>query len=214
MLRRDLTLGLLRATGAFAVAGFGWSRAVSAALRATPSQTEGPFYPVRMPAESDGNLIAMGGRAMANGTPLKLSGRVLDTSGNPLAGARVEIWQCDSRGVYDHPQAPETERFDANFQGFGATGTDAEGRYRFTTIVPTIYPGRTPHIHAKVFARGREVLTTQLYIEGHPKNAGDFLFRRLVRFAGGNVPLMRLEDDGQIGDRPAKATTFDFVIKT
>jgi protocatechuate 3,4-dioxygenase beta subunit len=96
-----------------------------------------------------------------------------------MAGARIEIWQCDANGVYLHPGDRRRGSRDAGFQGFGHAMADAAGRFAFRTIVPVPYPGRTPHIHVKVLHGGRDRLTTQLYRAGHPHNRSDFLFRRL-----------------------------------
>ena len=126
-------------------------RTLAAGLTATPSQTEGPFYPVGLPADSDNDLVQVRGQAAhALGTILHLQGRVLDAAGDPLGGAMVEIWQCDAQGLYDHPRQPGRERRDAAFQGYGRMMTDAQSGYRFRTLKPVAYPGRTPHIHLKV----------------------------------------------------------------
>jgi protocatechuate 3,4-dioxygenase beta subunit len=102
---------------------------------------------------------------------------VSDTSGKPVAGAQVEIWQCDEAGHYHHPG--DGGRADPAFQGFGRVTVGADGRYRFRTIRPVPYSGRTPHIHVKVKLGGRELLTTQLYVAGDPNNERDFLWRRM-----------------------------------
>lgn len=158
----------------------------------TPAMTEGPFYPRRFPADVDGDLTRVAGRAQrAMGTPLALSGRVLDRRGAPRAGARVEIWQCDATGEYHHVGAPPG---DPDFQGFGAVTTDADGRYAFTTIKPAPYPGRTPHIHFTVAEGGRRRLTSQMFVEGEPGNARDGLYRYLGREA--RLVTMKLENAG------------------
>ena len=100
-----------------------------------------------------------------------------DTAGQPLAGAVVEIWQCDAAGHYRHPG--DGDRADPEFQAFGRVVADAQGRYRFRTIRPVAYSGRTPHIHLKVKQGQRTLLTTRLYVAGDPGNAQDFLWRRL-----------------------------------
>lgn len=146
-------------------------------LRATPSQTEGPFYPVRLPADSDADLLVQGHRRYRRGEVLALGGRVTDLDGQPLAGAQVEIWQCDAEGHYHHPG--DGGRADADFQGYGRVTVDAEGRYAFRTLRPVPYTGRTPHIHVKLRMAGRALLTTQLYVEGDPGNARDGLWRHL-----------------------------------
>jgi protocatechuate 3,4-dioxygenase beta subunit len=114
----------------------------------------------------------------ARGTYADVTGRILDVNGRPLAGVRVEIWQCDANGRYHHPRDHGGE-LDPGFQGFGHTRTDAEGRYRFRTIRPVPYPGRTPHIHFAVLAPGAPAFTTQLYVKDEPSNAGDFVFNHI-----------------------------------
>jgi protocatechuate 3,4-dioxygenase beta subunit len=161
---------------------------------ATPSMTEGPFYPRAFPRDSDADLTRIEGHAQrAAGTPLAVSGRVLDRSGRPHAGARVEIWQCDAMGQYHHVGEPESS-LDPNFQGFGAVVTDAQGRYAFRTIKPVPYPGRAPHIHFTVAEGGRRRLTSQMFVEGEPGNARDGLYRWLGRDA--SRVTMRLEGEG------------------
>lgn len=146
-------------------------------LRPTPSQTEGPFYPVALPADTDFDLLRNGARQYAAGQPAWLDGVVTDTAGVPVRGAVVEIWQCDHNGHYHHPG--DGGRADPAFQGFGRVAVDAQGRYRFRTLKPVPYGGRTPHIHVKVKVGPREALTTQLYVQGDPGNEHDFLWRRL-----------------------------------
>lgn len=147
-----------------------------AARRPTPSQTEGPFYPVQIPADSDFDLLRNGTARYAKGQPAWIDGTVTDTAGKPLAGAQVEIWQCDEAGHYHHPGDGGA---DPSFQGFGRVTVGADGRYRFRTIRPAPYSGRTPHVHYKVKLGQRELLTTQLYVEGDPNNERDGLWRRL-----------------------------------
>ena len=147
------------------------------ALRRTPAQSEGPFYPVNLPADSDADLLRQGATAYTKGQPCWLDGQVRSASGQPLAGAVVEIWQCDAAGHYRHPG--DGDRADPDFQAFGRVQADAQGRYRFRTIRPVAYSGRTPHIHVKVKQGQRTLLTTQLYVAGDPGNAQDVLWRRL-----------------------------------
>ncbi len=145
--------------------------------RRTPPQTEGPFYPVDFPADTDHDLLRQAIETYAKGQPCWLEGQVVDEAGTPLAGAVVEIWQCDAEGRYRHPG--DGDRADPAFQAFGRVQTDAQGRYRFRTIRPVAYSGRTPHIHVKVKQGRRTLLTTQLYVDGDPGNARDGLWRRL-----------------------------------
>lgn len=157
--------------------------ALADGLRATPSLTEGPFYPRRFPADADNDLTRVSGRGpRAVGTPLELTGRVLDRIGRPRAGSRIEIWQCDSNGQYHHVGEPHAV-LDPGFQGYGATVADAEGRFAFRTIRPVPYPGRTPHIHFTVGEKGRRLLTSQMFVEGEAANERDGIYRELGRDA-------------------------------
>ena len=147
------------------------------ARQATPAQTEGPFYPVELPRDSDADLLRNGSLRYGQGQPAWVEGVVTDLDGRPLAGGTVEIWQCDHAGRYHHPG--DGGRADPHFQGFGRVRVGADGRYRFRTIRPVAYAGRTPHIHVKVKLDRHELLTTQLYVAGDPHNERDFLWRRL-----------------------------------
>jgi protocatechuate 3,4-dioxygenase, beta subunit len=147
------------------------------ARRPTPSQTEGPFYPDKLPADSDADLLANGSLRYGKGQPAWVEGTLADADGKPMNGASIEIWQCDQDGHYHHPR--DGGQADPAFQGFGRVAVDAEGRWRFRTLRPVAYSGRAPHIHAKVKLGGRELLTTQLYAQDDPGNARDGLWRRL-----------------------------------
>ncbi len=173
--RRRFLYGMGMA-GAALLAG----RTLSAAdLAATPELTEGPFYPDKMPLDTDNDLIILNdGITPALGEVTHLSGRVLTLDGTPVRNAIVEIWQVDNNGVYIHTRDSNNNgRRDANFQGYGRFLTDAGGAYYFRTIKPVPYPGRTPHIHFAVSRNGRRLLTTQLLINGHPQNERDGVFR-------------------------------------
>ena len=164
----------------------------------TPRQTAGPFYPPEVPLDDDNDLVHVRGQtAAAKGEISDLGGRLLDHEGRPLKGMRIEIWQCDANGRYRHPRDPGRAAIDPGFQGIGHSVTDAQGRYRFLTIKPVPYPGRTPHIHVAVFPEGAEPFVTQLYVAGEPRNADDFLYRRIpveqrrlvtAEFVPGEVP--------------------------
>ncbi len=154
------------------------SRAQPAAgRRATPAQSEGPFYPVALPQDSDHDLLRNGALSYPQGQSAWVEGNVSDLAGKPLAGAQVEIWQCDHAGHYHHPG--DGNKADRRFQGFGRVTVGADGRYRFRTIRPAAYGSRTPHIHVKVRLGQHELLTTQLYVTDDPGNPRDFLWRRL-----------------------------------
>ncbi|MEZ5930613.1 MAG: intradiol ring-cleavage dioxygenase [Alphaproteobacteria bacterium] len=180
--------------------------ACAADLLTTPAQTEGPFYPLDLPLDDDNDLVQVAGRAeRATGTLLDLGGRVLGADGRPAGGLRVEIWQCDAGGVYHHPGARRAPA-DPNFQGFGHTVAGADGTYRFRTIVPVAYPGRTPHIHVKVLGGDVEALTTQLYVAGNAEqNRRDGLYRSLGRAA--ELVTVALQPDGD-----GRRALFDIVL--
>lgn len=145
--------------------------------RPTPVQTEGPFYPVNLPEDSDADLLVNGRLRYAQGQAAWLEGTLTDLAGRAVHGATVEIWQCDQQGHYHHPGSGG--RADPAFQGFGRASVGADGGFRFRTIRPARYAGRTPHIHLKVKLGRRDLLTTQLYVQGETHNAGDGLYRRL-----------------------------------
>lgn len=176
--RRDV---LLRLAAPTALAGLTLvatpAARASTVLRATPAQSEGPFYPVELPADTDFDLLRQGSTPYTRGQAVWLEGVVMDLRGQPVRGAVVEIWQCDVDGHYRHPL--DGGRSDPAFQSFGRVAVDAQGRYRFRTIRPAAYRGRTPHIHVKVRLDRRELLTTQLYVAGDPGNERDFLWRSL-----------------------------------
>ncbi|MBL9126845.1 MAG: intradiol ring-cleavage dioxygenase [Verrucomicrobiales bacterium] len=167
--RRRFLNRLALATAFFAVPG-----AYARALRLTPTQTEGPFYPDRLPLDTDNDLLVLNDALTpAAGTVTWLSGRILDSRGKPIRNATVEIWQCDANGAYLHSGSDQRDRRDAHFQGFGRFVTGSDGGYLFRTIRPVPYPGRTPHIHFAVKSKGREKFTTQCYVRGEPRNAAD-----------------------------------------
>jgi protocatechuate 3,4-dioxygenase, beta subunit len=173
---------LLRTAGAAAVIGLpalllGGAARAQTALRPTPAQSEGPFYPVQLPEDADGDLLRNGALVYAQGQEAWVSGTVRDTGGAFVKGAVVDIWQCDHAGRYRHPG--DGSRADPAFQGFGRITVGADGAFRFRTMRPSAYVGRTPHIHVKVWLGKRELLTTQLYVAGDSGNERDFLWRSL-----------------------------------
>jgi protocatechuate 3,4-dioxygenase beta subunit len=163
--------------GAAAIAALPW-RVDARGLLATPPQAVGPFYPRERPAEADNDLVSVRGSAgTAKGEVTELTGIVTGADGRPVAGARVEIWQCNAFGRYHHPGDNSSAPLDPGFQGYGETVTDAAGAYRFRTIKPVPYPGRAPHIHVRVTARGFATISTQMYVAGEPQNDRDFLLQ-------------------------------------
>lgn len=150
----------------------------AAELVATPRQAEGPFYPVNLPLDKDNDLASVAGRTgTAQGEITNVVGRVLDERGEPVAGAQIEIWQCNAFGRYHHPGDNQSAPLDPNFQGYGQFTTGADGAYRFRTIKPVAYPGRAPHIHFKLGGKNFRGLTTQMYVAGAAENEADFLLR-------------------------------------
>ncbi len=179
--RRVLRLSGL-AAAAWSARSLGLSDAFAQTLVQTPAQTEGPFYPDHLPLDKDNDLVLIEpGQTLAGGEVTHLSGRILSQAGQPLRGVTVEIWQVDSQGVYLHSRSGNTERGrDARFQGFGRFETSSTGEYRFRTIKPVPYPGRTPHIHFKIKRGDRDLLVTQCYIKGEPRNANDGVLRGIA----------------------------------
>jgi protocatechuate 3,4-dioxygenase beta subunit len=146
----------------------------------TPRQTEGPFYPDKMPLDTDNDLLIISDALTpAVGEVTHLSGRILDVHGDPVRNALVEIWQVDGHGAYLHSGTSNRDKRDSHFQGYGRFLTGSSGEYYFRTIKPVKYPGRCPHIHYKVGKSGKELLTTQCYVKGDPANARDGIYRGL-----------------------------------
>jgi protocatechuate 3,4-dioxygenase beta subunit len=133
----------------------------------TPAQTEGPYFKAGSPERT--SLIDPG---MA-GTPITITGFVVDLNCQPVAGALLDFWQADSRGNYDT----------SGYTLRGHQFTDENGAYHLETIVPGLYPGRTRHIHVKVQLPGRPALTTQLYFPDEPANTRDGIFQPQVVIA-------------------------------
>jgi protocatechuate 3,4-dioxygenase beta subunit len=149
-------------------------------LTKTPAQTEGPFYPNKLPLDTDNDLLIINDAiSPAIGEVTHLSGKILDAKGNPVKNAVVEIWQCDANGVYLHTldSDKKKDKQDKNFQGFGRFVTASSGEYYFRTIKPVPYPGRTPHIHFKIKQGRKELLTTQLYVKTEAvRNQKDMIY--------------------------------------
>ena len=173
--RRDFLRQFALGAAAFAAPG-----AFAEALVRTPKQTEGPFYPDRLPLDTDNDLLVLNNSLTpAVGEVAWLSGRILDEHGDPVRNALVEIWQADANGVYIHSKSGNAARRDGNFQGFGRFLTGASGEYLFRTIKPVPYKPRTPHIHLAVRIKGRKELITQCYVKGQPMNASDMVYKAI-----------------------------------
>ena len=148
----------------------------------TVAQTEGPYFTANSPERT--SLIAG-----VTGTRLTITGRVLSTACQPIARAKLDFWQADDAGAYDN----------SGYRLRGHQYTDDSGRFVLETIVPGLYPGRTRHIHVKVQAPSRPVLTTQLYFPGEARNASDGIYNSRLQMAIQDVS-------------GGKAATFDFVL--
>lgn len=165
---------------AFTAALFSTPGLFAEELVRTPRQTEGPFYPNHLPLDTDNDLLVINDASTpAIGEVTYVSGRILNAKGDPVRNALVEIWQCDANGAYLHTRTSNADNRDKNFQGFGRFLTGSTGEYLFRTIKPVPYPGRTPHIHYKIKRAGKELLTTQCYIKGHPGNEKDGIWRSI-----------------------------------
>ena len=208
------TRRLFLASAAFATTLWTVKGAFADELTKTPKQTEGPFYPNKLPLDTDNDLLRINeDLTPAVGEITHLTGKVLDVKGNPVRNALVEIWQCDGNGVYLHTGDSDgkKDQQDKHFQGFGRFATSSKGEYYFRTIKPVPYPGRTPHIHVKVKKNGKELLCTQCYIQGHEGNAKDGVYRGIrdpKQLACVTIPFTKIKDS-KLGELSAN---FDIVL--
>jgi protocatechuate 3,4-dioxygenase beta subunit len=203
---------MLRMGAGFGAALFAAPGAFAEELTRTPRQTEGPFYPDKLPLDTDNDLLVINdGITPAVGEVTHLGGRILDARGEPLRNALVEIWQVDNTGSYLHTRGATDGTRDGNFQGFGRFLTGSTGEYYFRTIKPVPYPGRTPHIHFAVKVKGQEKFTTQCYVQGEPRNERDGIFRSLRDPQARQALLVDFAplEGSKIGEL---AATFDIVL--
>ncbi|OUU08232.1 MAG: intradiol ring-cleavage dioxygenase [Verrucomicrobia bacterium TMED40] len=205
--RRSFVSSSIKVAPFFCVPGL-----MAETLTLTPRQTEGPFYPDKMPLDTDNDLIIINDSLTpAVGTVAYLSGKVTDIKGNAQRNALVEIWQVDNHGIYLHSRGGSREKLDSNFQGYGRFLTDSKGRYSFRTLKPSPYGGRTPHIHMAVSTEGKRVLTTQCYVKNEPRNQKDFILQRVKDTKARDslvVPFNPLKDS-KVGEVSAR---FDIVL--
>ena len=167
-----LSAATLAAPGAFAQA------------LATAVTGDGPFYPDRLPLDTDNDLLILNdGLTRAVGEIAHFSGRLFAENGAPVRNAFIEIWQSDVNGSYIHTEGRNDGKIDASFQGYGRFLTDAEGRYYFRTIKPVPYTlqgqFRAPHIHVAVSKAGKRIMATQALVKGHEANARDLITQRI-----------------------------------
>src|SRR5437667_619250 len=181
------------------------------ALTTTPAATEGPYYPPTLPLDTDNDLVVINSNlTSAVGQITYISGRILNSSGDPIRNAYMEIWHADNTGAYIHPSSNGYANRDVNFQGFGRFLTGSSGEYLFRTIKPGLYTGRTRHIHFKVKAGG-QTLTSQLYFLGESQNASDSVLQGIRDTTARNsviVPFVSIEGSS-VG---AIAARFDIVL--
>lgn len=195
-------------TGAAAFFGLGTAASFAEQLAATPRLTEGPFYPNKLPLDTDNDLLIINDSITpALGEITHLSGRILTQAGSPVRNALIEIWQVDNSGVYIHTgDNNNRDKQDKNFQGYGRFITDSSGAYYFRTIKPVTYPGRTPHIHVGVSVNGKRVLTTQILVKGEAQNARDGVFKSIrdAKLRDTLVADFKPLKDSQIGELSAE----------
>lgn len=183
----------------------------------TPAQTEGPFFPTKPPVDTDLDLTRIRGRSdRAEGLVIGIHGQVLDEGLQPVEGALVDVWQANHHGRYAHEADPNPAPLDPAFQGSGQLRTDADGRYRFTTILPGAYPAaegwmRPPHIHFKVARRGFHELITQMYFAGHELNDADRLLRSLPEGERERLVVNLVRGDPH--DDPSATGVFNIVLR-
>lgn len=181
----------------------------------TPEAMVGPFYPILKPLDKDADLtVIAGNKTRAAGKIVHVTGRVLNQKGEPVEGAKIEIWQANTHGRYSHPSDPNDAPIDPNFQGYTILTTDAEGRYRFKTIKPGAYPAtktwtRPPHIHVDITGK-TDRLTTQMFFPGEPLNEKDGIFLemgsdKLAAVAKLLPPTKEIESDAML-------LTWDIVL--
>ena len=183
----------------------------------TPQLTEGPYYPDKLPLDTDNDLLIINDAITpAVGQITHVSGRILSATGQPLRGTFVEIWQCDSTASYIHTRGRNLDgSFDGHFQGYGRFLTDSTGAYYFRTIKPIPYTlqgmFRTPHIHFAVSKNGQRIFTTQLMIRGWKDNAQDGILNDIADAATRETVLTDFVPlpGSTIGELSA---TFDIIL--
>lgn len=208
--RRGMLTASIAVAGA-ALTGMAPAFGQKPAMRPTSQDALGPFYPITVPADQDFDLTVVSGKeGRAQGRLLYVSGRVLDTKGEPVPDALLEIWQANAAGRYAHPGDDSKNPLDPNFQGYAKIKTGADGSYRIKTIMPGAYDNRTAHIHFDVKGRNSRIIT-QMYFEGEAKNATDPLLKG--RSAESKKTLIAVDGKpaGQ-QEKDARVATWDIVL--
>lgn len=200
--RRQFLLGLIGGIPASVLAS-------NVSERVTPSEIEGPFYPIYPQKDKDFDLTRIAGHAKsAAGKPIFIAGSVRDTSGAEIEDATVDIWQANAAGRYRHPHDNNPAPLDPNFQGWAIVKTGKTGQFRFKTVMPGAYPAsniwtRPPHIHFKVSKLGYAELTTQMYFPNQALNDIDLLLQRKSK-PQRNLMIARKLDN--------ESDTYEYVI--
>ena len=192
--------------------------ALAQALGRTPDQILGPFYPVVKPLRQGADLTIIPGKpGRAAGQVIHVMGRVVNSQGQPVQGAHVEIWQANTHGRYTHPSDHNPAPLDPNFEGFAVVTTDAEGRYRIKTIKPGAYPAgpdgrmRPPHIHFDVTGKSNR-LVTQMYFAGEPLNDKDPFLQGTG--AGKERLIVPLRPPTQGLEPDSRVAVWDIILET
>ncbi|WP_141735013.1 dioxygenase family protein [Oligoflexus tunisiensis] len=170
----------------------------------SPSQPEGPFYPVKPQRDLDADLTRLAGKnQVARGEILDLWVQVQDEDCQSLEGALVDLWQACATGKYNHPRDPNTADLDPYFQYWAKAYTDASGYVKIRTIKPGAYPAadgwiRPPHIHFKISAPGFRELTTQMYFAGEALNQKDLILLDLPLEEGNRLIVRFDREEGEV----------------
>ena len=170
------------------------------AQSSTPSEVEGPFYPITPQKDKDFDLTRVEGKTgRAKGEIIHVQGQVLDQSLSPIEDVTIDLWQANSFGKYHHPHDTSSEPVDEHFQAWAIIKSGHQGRFNFVSVMPGAYgnPGfqRTPHIHLKISKLGYEPLLTQMYFPDHPLNGQDGLYRRRTREEQALMTAKNLSDN-------------------
>lgn len=178
--RRAFAGSALAGIGLAATSSFGADKL----LPGTAGSPMGPFYPIERLAEEDADLTWLKGHSKrALGDVIEVTGRVLDQRGNPIDGARLELWQCNAAGRYAHSLDPATMPLDPNFQGYASIKTGARGEWKITTIKPAAYDSpvgkRTPHIHFDIMGKQHRLISQMYFADDHAMNSTDTLYKML-----------------------------------
>ncbi|HWD59738.1 MAG TPA: protocatechuate 3,4-dioxygenase subunit alpha [Stellaceae bacterium] len=181
---------------------------MAAKLVVTPGQTVGPFFALGLDRPEWADMT----RGSPAGERIVIQGEVRDGDGAPVPDAVIEFWQANAAGRYNSPEDTQTEKkLDADFIGFGRAATDAQGRFKVTTVKPGPVPGRgnalqAPHINVAFFARGLlKQLFTRIYFPDSPENASDPLLSSIEDDSVRRTLIARRGEGG--------AYRFDFILQ-